>query len=431
MRKGRFIGLVLAAVMLSTLFAGGAFAQAQTQITFLNSKGEIQAQLEEAAKVFTADHPDISVEIIPCPAGKSPFEVMSTMYNSGNAPTLAMVDSGDIVRLAANFAPLNGEKWVADAAENSLSAVTVDGNVYGFPFAVEGFGFIYNKQVLDTAFGGSFDPATITTRSALKDAFDKVKSSGKEALIITPMDWSLGAHMFSTMYLATGKGDQASYDELFSSLKAGTYDLNSSEVFQGWLETFDLLKEYNSAKADPMAVTYEKGPEVLGKGEAGFWYMGNWAWPQIAEFDTADKAYGFVPYPLSDDATDYGNSQVVAFGSKYVGLDITQNSQAQQEAGKAFLNWLVYEPNGQDALVNKANLVPAFKNITLPIADPLGASIVAHIADGKTIPAIDNFTVMPADHWSMVGASLQKYLSGYSDAATLAQEIQDYWKTAQ
>ncbi len=180
-----------------------------------------------------------------------------------------------------------------------------------------------------------------------------------------------------------------------------------------------------------MAVTYEKGPEVLGKGEAGFWYMGNWAWPQIAEFDTADKAYGFVPYPLSDDAADYGNSQVVAFGSKYVGLDITQNSQAQQEAGKAFLNWLVYEPNGQDALVNKANLVPAFKNITLPIADPLGASIVAHIADGKTIPAIDNFTVMPADHWSMVGASLPKYLSGHSDAATLAQEIQDYWKTAQ
>ena len=79
--------------------------------------------------------------------------------------------------------------------------------------------------------------------------------------------------------------------------------------------------------------------------------------------------------------------------------------------------------------MNKANLVPAFTNIKLEIADPLGRSIVSHIADGKTIPAIDNFTVMPADHWSVVGASLQKYLSGYSDAATLAQEVQDYWKT--
>ena len=125
----------------------------------------------------------------------------------------------------------------------------------------------------------------------------------------------------------------------------------------------------------------------------------------------------------------HGNKQIVAFGSKYVALDATQNSEAQQTAGKAFMNWLVYEANGQDALVNKANLVPAFTNIKLEIADPLGRSIVSHIADGAVIPAIDNFTVMPADHWSVVGASLQKYLSGYSDAATLAQEIQDYWKT--
>lgn len=74
--------------------------------------------------------------------------------------------------------------------------------------------------------------------------------------------------------------------------------------------------------------------------------------------------------------------------------------------------------------------MPAFENIELEIADPLGRSIVAHIADGKTVSAIDNYTVMPADNWSFIGASLQKYLSGYSDAATLAQEIQDYWKTA-
>ena len=429
MKKGRLLSLVLIVMMVCSLFSVAAVAEDAVQITFLNSKGEIQAQLEEAAKVFNTDHPDISVEIIPCAAGKSPFEIMSTMYNSGNAPTLAMVDAGDVVRLAEKFAPLNDEKWIADAAAGSLDAVTLDGKVYGFPFAVEGFGFIYNKQVLDAAFGGSFDPATITTRTALKDAFDKVVASGKQALIITPMDWSLGAHMFSTMYLATGKGDAAAYDELFSSLKAGTYDLAANPVFTGWVETFDLLREYNSAKEDPMAVTYEKGPELLGKGDVGFWYMGNWAWPQIAEFDTADQAYGFVPYVTSDDPADYGNQQVVAFGSKYVALDMTQNTEAQQAAGKVFLNWLVYEANGQDTLVNKANLVPAFTNIELEIADPLGRSIVAHTAEGKTIPAIDNFTVMPADHWSVVGAALQKYLCGYSDVATLAQEVQDYWKT--
>lgn len=430
MKKSRMLSLVLALMLFTTVFGTAALATSTVDITFLNSKGEIQAQLEDAAKVFTADHPEISLEIIPCPAGKSPFEVMSTMYNSGNAPTLAMVDSGDVVRLAEKFVPLTGEKWVADAAAGSLDPVTMAGEVIGFPFAVEGFGLIYNKNVLDAAFGGSFDPAAITSRAALKDAFDKVVASGKDALIVTPMDWSLGAHMFSTMYIATGKGEQAAYDELFTSLKAGTYDLSANPVFTGWLETFDLLRDYNSGKADPMAVTYEKGPELLGKGEVGFWFMGNWAWPQIAAFDTADEAYGFVPFVLSDNPEDYGNKQVVAFGSKYVALDGSQNSQEQQDAGKAFLNWLVYEDNGQDTLVNKANLVPAFSNIKLEIADPLGQSIVSHIADGMTVPAIDNFTVMPADNWSFIGASLQKYLAGYADGAELAQEIQDYWVTA-
>lgn len=431
MKTGRILSLVLVLALLSALCIPFALADQAVKITFLNSKGEIQAQLEEAAKVFSADHPEISLEIIPCAAGKSPYEVMSTMYNSGNAPTLAMVDAGDVVRLSKSekFAVLGDEKWIADAADGALNSVTVDGKVYAFPFAVEGFGFIYNKKVLDAAFGGSFDPSTINSRTALKDAFDKVVASGKQALIITPMDWSLGAHMLSTMYLGIGKGDQAAYDTLFSSLKEGKYDLAANETFTGWVSTFDLLREYNSAKADPMSITYEKGPELLGKGEVGFWYMGNWAWPQISSFDTADKDYGFVPYPTSDDAATYGNNQVVAFGSKYVGLDCTQNSAEQQAAGKAFLNWLVYEANGQDALVNKANLVPAFTNIKLEIADPLGRSIVQHIADGKTIPAIDNFITMPADHWKMVGASLQKYLSGYCSVAELAQEIQDYWKT--
>ncbi|MCX7772248.1 MAG: carbohydrate ABC transporter substrate-binding protein, partial [Clostridia bacterium] len=139
----------------------------------------------------------------------------------------------------------------------------------------------------------------------------------------------------------------------------------------------------------------------------------------------------FVPFPMSDNASDFGNNSIVAFPSKFVAIDKVQSTPEQQEAAKKFLNWLVYEKNGQDAIVNKMNLVPAFKNITLPIADPLGQSIVAYMAEGKAVSAIDAFTVMPADHWSKVGASLQKYLSNYCDRAALAEEIKEYWKTVQ
>ncbi|TCL62726.1 extracellular solute-binding protein [Hydrogenispora ethanolica] len=200
----------------------------------------------------------------------------------------------------------------------------------------------------------------------------------------------------------------------------------NNKIFNGLLDTFDLMKKYNQAKADPLAATYERGPQYLGGGQVGFWFMGNWAWPQIKSFDTANGAYGFIPVPSSNNAADYGNTQIVAGPTKFVALDVTQNSKEQQTAAKNFLNWLVYNKSGQDALVNQCNIIPAFKNITLTPPDPLARSIKQYLANQKTMPFM---TVMPPDHWAKVGALMQKYLAGKSDRTSLLKGIEDYWKS--
>ena len=43
---------------------------------------------------------------------------------------------------------------------------------------------------------------------------------------------------------------------------------------------------------------------------------------------------------------------------------------------------------------------------------------------------IDNYNYLPDDHFSVLGAAFQKWLAGEEDRAGLAQDIQDYWKTA-
>jgi len=402
-------------------------AEEQINITFMNTKGEIAAQLEQVASVFSAEKGNISLEIIPVAAGRSPFETLTVLYNAGNAPTLSMIDSGDFPRLKENFLPLNDEQWMADIIEGSTIASTFEGVNYGFPFTIEGFGLIYNREVLNRAFGGEFDPASITTRTALAEAFSKVDALGVKPVVVSPMDWSLGAHLFSLFYLAVGEGDQAAYDSFFADLRAGNADLVNNADFNNWLDSFDLLIDNNWAINDPLSITYEKGPELLGKSEVGFWFMGNWAWPQINEFDTTNGQFGFIPFPMSDNSADFANDSIVAFASKRVAIDKAQSSQAQQDAAKSFLNWLVYEESGQNALVNTLNVIPAFTNITLPIADPLGQSISALMASGNSIAFIDSYAVLPPDHWARVGASLQKYLGRFADRATLASEIEEYW----
>lgn len=401
----------------------GAAKSKEVKITFMNSKGEIQQQLEEAAKAFKEDNPDITMEIIPVPAGQSPFEKASALYASGNPATISMLDPSDVAKFKDRVLDLSGEKWKADAVENSVNAI--DGKVLAFPFAVEGFGFIYNKTIVDKAVGGSFDPSTIKTTKDLENLFKQIEASGKAPLLISPMDWSLGAHYLSLLY-SHQSPDRTKVDQFIDDLKAGKADLANNKVFNGLIDTFDVMMKYNKDKQSPLSATYEKGPEAIGKGEVGLWFMGNWAWPQIKSFDSAGGQYGFLPVPISNNADDFGNTQISAAVTKRLVIDKERSTPEQQAAAKKFLEWLVYEKKGQDFLVNKANIIPAFKSVTLEMQDPLAKSIKEYMSKGKTIEAM---TTLPADHWAKNGAAMQKYLAKAGDRATLAKDIESYWKT--
>ncbi|WP_338540722.1 ABC transporter substrate-binding protein [Paenibacillus tundrae] len=393
------------------------------KITFLNSKTEINSQLEQAAKDFQTDNPNITVEIVPVGNGQSPFEKASALYASGNPTTMMMLDTGDVEKFKDRVLDLTSEKWMKDAVENSTAATTFDGKNYAFPLSIEGYGFIYNQKVLDEAVGGTFDPQTVQTTAQLDELFQKIAATGKSPLIVSPMDWSLGAHYLALAYGGQSP-DRAKVDQFILDLKAGTVDLASNAVFNGLMDTFDLMKANNIDKASPLSGTYERGPEVLGKGEVGIWFQGNWAWPQIDSFDTADGQYGFLPVPVSNNADDFGNKQISAAVSKRILIDKEKNTPAQQEAAKKFLDWIVYESKGQDFLVNQASIIPAFSNITLEPADPLGKSISDYIKAGNIE---ESMSTLPADHWSKLGASMQKYLADVIDRDALAKEIQSYW----
>jgi hypothetical protein len=101
----------------------GSASSKEVKITFLNSKGEIQQQLEEAAKTFKQDNPDITMEIIPVPAGQSPFEKASALYASGNPATISMLDPADVEKFKDRVLDLSNEKWKADAVEKSLNTI--------------------------------------------------------------------------------------------------------------------------------------------------------------------------------------------------------------------------------------------------------------------------------------------------------------------
>lgn len=214
----------------------------------------------------------ISVEIIACGTGESPYTKITSMYNSGTAPTMAMLDTTDVVALAEEHAiDLSGEDWVKECSDQ---VTKINDKIYSFPFCVEGRGLIYNKKAIEDTLGTTFDPATINSYDSLKKLLEDLRTAGMEnPVVISKEDWSLGANQLGFIY-DTYDGTTAGSAELINKLKDGSLKVEDYERFNQFIDTLNLLLEYNINGADPLGALYEQDPIFLADGDAAIWANG-------------------------------------------------------------------------------------------------------------------------------------------------------------
>ncbi len=383
-------------------------------ITVFNSKMEIQEQLLDMAEKYEKKT-GVHVEVYYSSDTVSAH--MATRYAANNPYTLSMVDAKDIYALAEEHAiPLEDEEWVKDTDYE----ISIGDHVYGFPVCVEARGIIYNADAIKKVTGEDFDPEKYKTLTEWKGLIEELKKGGMEAPTgVMKEDWSLGAH-----YLAQIYEEQENPDSFLMDLSKNKVKLMKNEKFNSLMDTFDVLKDNNYAKASAISAEREISEKKLAEGEIAFMFGGNWDWSQINQFDYTENM-GMMPVP--QDTDDGSNDKLVGGGSKYFFIDNSANtSDEQRQQAKDFLNWLVYEDDGQSFLVNDCALVPAFSNIDLPISDPLGASVSKYTNEGKLVP---NYNYLPDDHFAILGAMFQKYLAGISDRKGFAKDVETYWHT--
>ena len=395
--------------------SSGAVSTDGVSFTIFNSKMEIQSQMEEMAEKYSEEK-GVDVEVYY--SSDTVAQHLATKYASNEPYTLSMVDAKDIYSLAADHAvDLSDQDWVKDTTQ----AISIDGKVYGFPVCVEARGIIYNADAIKNITGEDFDPSTVQTLDDFKALIEKLKAGGMESPTgVMKEDWSLAGHYLPQVY-----EEQDDPQAFIDGLHAGTVDLNSDPKFTSLMDTFDVLKDNNYAKDSAISAEREVTEQKLAEGEIDFMFGGNWDWSVINAYDYSENM-GMMPVPQNTD--DGSNTKLVGGGSKYFFIDSSdQTSDAQRQAAKDFLNWLVYDEEGQSFVVNDCALVPAYSNITLEVSDPLGKSVKSYADADKLIP---NYNYLPDDHYSVLGADFQKYLADEEDRAALAQDVEDYWKSA-
>ena len=198
------------------------------------------------------------------------------------------------------------------------------------------------------------------------------------------------------------------------------------DKFNSIMDTFDVLAKYNYAQDAPSGAERSVSQQKLAEGEIAFLFDGCWAWGDVNDFDYTDKL-GQMPIPQNTD--DESNVKLVGGGSKFFMIDASDNTtDEQRQAAKDFLNWLVYDEDGQKFISTDCDMISPFVNNDCSVVNPFGQSVKKYADEGMMIA---NYSHDPDDHMSIVGASMQKYLAEMIDREGLAKEVEEYWASTE
>jgi raffinose/stachyose/melibiose transport system substrate-binding protein len=373
-------------------------------------KVEIADQLQEMIKEFEAEHPNIKVKLETVGGGADYGAALKAKFASGEQPDI--FNNGGFKELELwkeHLADLSSEPWVEHLLPIGKVPMTdTDGKLYGMPVNLEGYGFVYNKDLFEKA-GIKEPPANITE---LKNAAKKLKDSG-----ITPFSagygewWVIGQHLLNIPFAQ--QEDPVAFIE---GLYDGTEKFTDNEQFKQFKEVLDT--EINYGNENPLTTDYNTQVTQFAAGQTAMLQQGNWTENMIYEVDP-DMNMGFLPIPISDD--ENADRLPVGVPNNWV---LNKNSENLDEA-KMFLEWMVSSDTGKRYLTEEFAFIPAFDNIEASGLGDLGQSILEYSKEDKTIPW--TWFRWPDGANKEFAAAIQEYAAGKIDYDTLLERFQKTW----
>lgn len=431
-KKAVVAGVAVTALATAALLSGCASGSANgcaetTEVSWLGTiKVEIQDQFTDAIEEYNKTNKDcIAVSIIESPQDQPFLQTVTPMYEAGKAPTI-MTALQELPDMADKVMDWTGQPLTELAQPGTLDVANIDGKQVGIPVTAEAFGLLYNNAVMTKA---GVDTAKINTQTSLADAFAKVKATGVDPIHFSGLWWSLGAHFTNIFHTNVG-GTPETNQAVLDQLSAGTMNLASDATFNSWLDTFDLLKKNNIASASIADTDYDLGVENLATGKTGWWFMGNWAEPNLLTTDPTGE-FGIMPVPISNDASAKANNSISVGVPFYMMIDKEQASEAQQEAAIKVISWFLTTEEGQKFWAGPVegggmNFIPVYKDFKVQPTTFMAKQIAGFIADGNTLQWVNS--LYPSGLQEAYGAAMQKYYDGQLDRAGLAKELQAAWK---
>ncbi|WP_299741747.1 ABC transporter substrate-binding protein [uncultured Rossellomorea sp.] len=360
-------------------------------LTIRNPKVEIATEFEQMVSAYEKEHPGVDITVETIGGAADDYSDITAKLAAGAGPDIFTNLGNDAAKEWLRYLEdLSGEPWVKRASDRVLGGITLDGNVYGMPMNIEGFGIVYNRELFEKA-GISSPPSTF---SELKDAARKLDAAG-----IMPFangyyeDWKLGHHMASVAFAQQDGG-------FIEGMNDGSASFEENPLFQDLFSLLDLTVRYGNER--PTKTDYYTELDLFTDGKAAMALQGNWIQPLL---DGKDISTGIFPVPLNDQS----ESRILAGVPGYWVINKQSSPEKKQEA-KRFLDWMVSSRKGQEFMTEKFHFIPAFRDIPVTDLGPLGQETLNLIKETDTF------------NWSSFSPCLKKEM-GEIMQAQINQEI--------
>lgn len=434
--------VLMLAVAGSMLFAGGGKEKAQ-EIYFLNFKPEI-ADVYEAKVIpaFQAENPGYKLKVVTAASGTYEQTLKSEQAKS-NPPAIFQTNGPVGLEGSRNdAAPLDDTNFYKLLADKSM-ALKLDGKVAAIPYAVEGYGIIYNNAIMNKYFALPNKAVAInsaeeikdfaTLKAVVEDMQKNVDALGiKGVFASTSMaagnQWRWQTHTVNVplYYEFLKKAPETS--PVLTGLAAETLDFTYNKNFK------DLMDLYtnNSLTAKTLlgSKSVDDSMAEFALGQCAMVQNGNWAAAQILGTPgnkVASADIKFLPLYMGIDGEM--NAGLCVGTENY--LCINKNASAEAQAGAdVFLTWLFSSPTGKKLVSEDLKFITPFNSFSeseLP-TDPLSQQVSIWMNKNGVNSIGWTFAAIPSEEWkNALGSALLAYFEGKADWDNVVKTAQDQW----
>lgn len=378
----------------------------QVTITYMQWQQEFSTAAIKLADAYTAEHPNVTVEVITNSDGYS--ENLKAALTAGNVPEIFMSEGYENMKSYEEYImDLSDQEWVSDIKEAAVKCVTQDDRIMGMPITMAGEGIVYNKDMFEEH--GWKVPETF---SELKELCGQMEAAG-----ITPFnnqfadDWLLGQFISASGYAYIPDGENYTKD-----LYAGKVKLAENEQMKNSFRVLDLMLEYG--QDDCMSYGWNETCTAFATGEAAMAFEGDWIWDTVYAVNPEINC-GIFAVPATDNPEDT-KMIVDANGCFHVG-----KNSAHPEAGLDFLNWVATSDTAKQILLEDYKIIPVLEGWEYQADNQLAESSIEYLDADKTF--LWSWPQWPAGYQYAAGKIYQRYIGGEITADEALQEMDDTW----